>query len=140
MLKSKVKAAMTIKELEKICSSIEKLQLSLMDNDEEKKIAEILCKLSSDILIDIEYPIIKDYPSLRPVVMLGKAFKDSTYKIIKYNKSNRAFSIVKKGLLPEQTLSVLNEIESNSLSDQYLFWLELEDPDECRCRGTASSN
>ena len=106
----------------------------------KKKIAEILCKLSSDILIDIEYPIIKDYPSLRPVVMLGKAFEYSTYKIIKYNKSNRAFSIVKKGLLPEQTLSVLNEIESNSLSDQYLFWLELEDPDECRCRGTASSN
>lgn len=126
MIESKMKAAIVIKELEKISSEVEQLERCLINED--KKLSEFLCKILSSILLDIEYPIIKAYPSLRPVVMLGEKFKNSTYKVVKFDKVSGLSYVMESGILSRDSAKVLSEIEKKSPSDQNSFFcLEIED-------------
>lgn len=125
-IKSKIKAAFVIKELERISFDIEQLSKLLMNED--KKSAKLLCEILSVILFDIEGPIIRKHPSLRPVVMLGKKYKNCAYRVVKYDKNSGSSCIVEKGVLPKDSSRVLAEIENKSPKEQDSFFcLELED-------------
>lgn len=126
ILPSKMKFPFIIKELERICSIIESLGTCLQKED--VKLAEALYKRSADILLNIEGPIVKTYPSLRPVAMLGKKYQHYKYKVIKYDKNLNSCSIIKSAILPEDAQRVLTEVENNFNKDQNcFFYLELED-------------
>lgn len=117
---SRMKAAFVVKELERISSDMEQLEWRMINED--KKFAELLCKILSVFLFDIEGPIIRDHPSLRPAVMLGKKHKNSTYKVIKYDKFSGSSHTVKSGIPPADSARVLAEIETESSHDENTFF------------------
>jgi hypothetical protein len=87
MFKSKINSAIALKELYDISLHIGRVKSLLIDDlteDEDKEFTKVSCKLLSDIMLDIEYPIIRNHPSLRPVDLLGKKFAGATYKIVQH--------------------------------------------------------
>ncbi len=115
-----------MRELGRIRPEIEEQVARL--KKEDMKLAEVLCVTLGTILVDVDYPILKAYPSLRPVDILGKKYKNAKYCVVRYNKNSGSNDIVKSGILPEDAVRALAEIENKFPKDQDSFFsLELED-------------
>lgn len=125
MIESEMKASLIVKDLERINSDIAQLERFLIKEDE--KIAEALCKIIASIFWEIENPIIQEYPSVCPLVVVGEKYKKCIYRVVKSDRSAFTCCIVESKILPEDATRVLAEIENKYPENQDVrFRLEIE--------------
>lgn len=125
MIESEAKASLILKDLEKISSEIANLERFLIKEDE--KLSEALCRIIADIFWRIEHPIIREYPSLCSLVVIGERYKECTYRIVRSDRNAFTCSVLKSEILPENAARVLSEIENSHPKNQNVhFYLEVE--------------
>ncbi len=128
MINSKNNAAILVKELNKIMTRLGSMKSCLIEElteAEDCALTEVLLRQVSNIMYDIEVPLVREYPCLRHRDLLEENQK-VTYQIIKYNKEDGSSEVIKTGIIPERSEEELIKIESSESNENYIFWLELE--------------
>ena len=122
-MNDKAKYAKIVKQLEEISVTLGKLGDSIFDEDRE------LCKKFyfeiSNIMFDLEGPIVKKYPSLRPPAMLDQNAK-CRYDIMRHDHEADAEEIILRDVAPDEAEETIRRIEAEEKTDETgFFYLEL---------------
>jgi hypothetical protein len=126
MIKSKIAAVKYLQRFQRVSALIESsidLLPNELDIDAKKKITDPGWTMLGSIVCDIYYPIVREFPELRPTALLGKEREKARYRLMRCRNINQQIEVLSSDILPDDADEFLARYESDH-SDG-LYWLEL---------------
>ena len=126
MIKSKLAAVRYLRRFQRISELIETsvdLLPAALDFDARKTITEPNYVMLGSIVCDIYYPLVREFPELRPTALLGKSRASARYKIVRCLNDTSDEEVLLSDVLPDDADRMLARYESESLEG--IYWLEL---------------